>query len=141
MLSINYTLLIYMVNFLALIFILNAILYKPIRKMLDKRAKEISGSEEMIQDFLKKFDRSSDELQENMVGARKEGSEQREDLKKQGLEKEKELIQQAVASTGEKMTEAKKRIESDILSVRQALESEMSAFSKDLAEKVLGRSL
>ena len=141
MLSINYTLLIYMVNFLALIFILNAILYKPIRKMLDKRANEISGSEEMIQDFLKKFDRSSDELQENMVGARKEGSAEREELKKQGLEREKELIQQAVASTGEKMTEAKKRIESDILSVRQALESEMSAFSKDLAEKVLGRSL
>lgn len=141
MLSIDYTLFIQIANFLVLLLMLNAILYKPIRKILNQRAEKISGFENMIRDFMSNSDLSSRKLRENMVGARKEGFEQKEGLKKQGLEKEKELVQQALALTGDKVSEAKKRIESDILSARQTLESEMSAFSRELAEKVLGRSL
>jgi len=141
MLSVDYSLFIQIANFLVLLIVLNAILFKPIRKILSQRAAEMTGFEERIQDFLIQSDRSSQELQENMVGARKEGFTHKEELKKEGLEKEKELVQEAMASTGDKVSEAKKKIESDILSARQGLEAEMSAFSRELAEKILGRAL
>ena len=141
MLTVDYTLIIQIADFLILLAILNLILYKPIRKILNQRAERMTGFEKMIEEFLANFDRSSKDLQENMVNARREGFAGKEEMKKQGFDEEKELVEGAMTATGDKISEAKKRIEGDILSARQSLESEMSGFTKELAEKILGRSL
>ena len=46
MIQINFTLFIQLINFLVLLFILNAILYKPIRAKLKERAEQMAKDRE-----------------------------------------------------------------------------------------------
>ena len=141
MLSVDYTLFIQIANFLVLLFILNLVLYKPIRKILLKRKEEFHAYEESIGEFESKSEEGSKDFSEGMITARKEGFQEKEGLKGQGLEEEKALIGSATASALEKIDEAKKNIDQTIQEAWAGLEKESAAFSKELAEKILGRSL
>jgi F-type H+-transporting ATPase subunit b len=141
MLSVDYTLFIQIANFLVLLFILNLVLYKPIRKILLKRKEEVHAYEESIGEFESKSEEGSKDFSEGMITARKEGFQEKEGLKGQGLEEEKALIGSATASALEKIDEAKKNIDQTIQEAWAGLEKESATFSKELAEKILGRSL
>lgn len=141
MLKIDYTLFIQIANFLILLFILNILLYRPIRKILGQRKEEIDSYEKMIEEFQEKSAVNARELEENKIGARKEGYKTKEELKGVGLEKEKGLVQDAISSTMEKIEKAKQDIDDQMTDVRQSLENEVAAFSRELAEKIIGRSV
>ena len=97
--------------------------------------------EEGIREFQDKTEQYTKELEENMIGARRDGFNEKEDLKNKGLEEEKSMLQEATASAGEKIEKAKQDIESTMAGVRQSLEKEVANFSKEFAEKILGRSV
>jgi len=141
MISVDYSLFIQIANFLLLLFLLNIILYRPIRKILGKRSDEMNSFQSMIDDFLSKSTRCEKDLEENKGAARKEGFEEKENFKKEGLEEEKGVLQEAVTKAEEEVNQAKEEIELKITDVRQSLEDEVALFSKDLAEKILGRSI
>jgi F-type H+-transporting ATPase subunit b len=141
MLNIDSTLIIQIANFLVLLLILNIILYKPIRRILSQRQEEMSTSEETISDLQDRSSRLAEELEQNTVSARKDGFKEKEDRKSEGREEEAKLVQGTINSVGEKIAKAKGDIEHDMVGLRQTLEKEVSLFSKELAEKVLGRSI
>lgn len=141
MLSINLTVLVQIANFLFLLFILNIILYKPIRNILGRRKGEIDSFEKTIKDFQDRLSQATGELDESIAGARKEGFKERENCKNEGLEEEKGMVDGATASSGDEIAKAKKNIESEVVEVRQSLEKEIAFFSKELATKILGRSV
>lgn len=141
MINIDYSLLIQIANFLLLLFLLNIILYRPVRKILGKRTDEINSFQTMIDDFKNRSNQFGRDLDDNKMGARKEGIAEKENFKKQGLEEERRMLQEAITSSEEKIHEAKKEMELKIVDVRQSLEDEVALFSKDLAEKILGRSI
>ena len=141
MLEINYSLLIQIGNFIILILILNIILYRPIRKILGRRNDEMSSLQKMIDDFRDRFVRNEKDLEGNMIGARKEGYKEKEDLKGEGLDEERALLQDAASSTEEKIRKARNDMRDRVVKVRNSLQSEMEVFSKELAEKILGRSI
>ncbi|MFC1863408.1 ATPase, partial [Thermodesulfobacteriota bacterium] len=60
----NYSLFIQIANFLVLLFVLNIILYRPIRKILYKRREEMATTKSVAEDLEKKSDIVSTELQE-----------------------------------------------------------------------------
>jgi len=141
MIEIDYTVFFQIANFLVLIFILNIVLYKPIRKILGRRADQMGSLEETISDFQDKFIRDSEDLQKNMTESNREGFREKEDLKGEGLEAESGLLKEAASSAEEKISEAKEEIQGAASDVRQSLEAEVAVFSKELAEKILGRSI
>jgi F-type H+-transporting ATPase subunit b len=141
MLKVDYSLFIQIANFLVLLYLLNRILYRPIRRILAERAEQMSTFENTIADLQQKSARDADSLEENMKGARKEGFDRKEGLRGEGLAEEKGMIQKATASAGERVGEAKAEIGRHVEDVRKALESDMGAFSQELAEKILGRNI
>jgi len=141
MISVDYSLFIQIANFLVLLFLLNIILYRPIRKILGKRSDEMSSFQSMIDDFLSKSTQCEKDLESNKGAARREGFEEKENFKQEGLEEEKEVLQSAITKAEEEINQAKKEIELKVTDVRQSLENEVALFSKDLAEKILGRSI
>ncbi len=141
MLEINNTLIIQIINFLVLLFLLNIILYKPIRKILGQRQEEMRTSEETIEDLTDKSSQLNEELGQNTSAARKDGFKEKEDRKNEGRDEEAKMVQQTIDSVGEKITKAKGDIENNMAGLRQSLEKEVSLFSQELAEKVLGRSI
>ncbi len=141
MLKVDYSLFIQIANFLLLLFLLNRILYRPIRRILAERAEQVSAFENTIADFQRKAARDAESLEQNMKSARKEGFDRKEGLRGEGLAQEKGTIQKAAAAAGERIGEAKAEIGRHVEDVRKVLEKDIGAFSQELAEKILGRSI
>ena len=137
----NITVLFQIANFLILLFILNLIVYRPIRKILGRRGDEVISFQDMIEDFQNRSEKEAKTLQENMAGARSQGFKEKENLKNAGLEEEKVMVQGAISAAEEKIGKAKGEIDQDTARARQSLEAEVEVFSKELAEKILGRSI
>ena len=95
----------------------------------------------LLEEFQEKSEQYGKELNENRVNARKEAFQQREELKGQGLEQERAALQEASSQAEGKMTQARGEIEKGLLIARESLKGEIEGFSKELAEKILGRSI
>jgi len=116
MLKLDYSLFIQIANFLILLLLLNMVLYRPIRHILAKRKGEMESFEKLINDFQKKSMQNQKELEENRIGARKDGFKEKESLRNEGLEQEKGLVQEAISSTTQKIGLSKQEIENQIKS-------------------------
>lgn len=141
MLQINLSLLIQMGNFLLLVFLLNIFLYRPIRRIIAQRSEQMSTLEHTIEDYQGKAEKDEIGIRENMARAQKEGYQEKESLKMQGLEEEKGILQEAGTVAEKKISGAKSEMEIQMGEVRKALEEQVAVFSKELAEKILGRSV
>ena len=137
----DYTLFLQLANFLILLFILNIILYKPVRRILGKRKAEVDGLQNSVSELGGKANRFAGELEEGTSQARKTGYQEKESLKSEGLEEEKAVLKEAATASGERMGQARVELEKTLLKARGALEKELSLFSKELAEKILGRTV
>jgi F-type H+-transporting ATPase subunit b len=137
----DYTLFLQLANFLFLLFILNIILYRPVRQILGKRKAEVDGLQGSVSELEGNANRFAGELEDGMAKARKAGYQEKESLKNQGLEEEKKLLKEAASASGERMGQARSEMEQKLLEARGVLEKEVSLFSRELAEKILGRSV
>jgi F-type H+-transporting ATPase subunit b len=137
----NITLFFQIANFLFLLFLLNIIVYRPIRKILGRRGDEVVSYQEMVEDFQSRFEKDAKTLEENMADARREGFKEKEDLKTAGLEEERSMLQAAISSAEETISKAKGEIDRNTVQARQSLQEEVRVFSQELAQKILGRSI
>ena len=83
----------------------------------------------------------TEELEQGMTAARKDGFKEKENSKTEGRDEEAKMVQGAIGSVGEKITAAREDVERNMADLRQSLDKEVSLFSQELAEKVLGRSI
>jgi F-type H+-transporting ATPase subunit b len=141
MLKIDYSVFVQIVNFLILLFLLNIILYRPIRRILNQRKEEMEGLELRASDLQARSAKESKTLEENVVAARREGYKERETLKGEALEAEKKMYQEATAKAGDSLDRARKDAEQKLGEIREGLVRDVDLFSRELAEKILGRSL
>jgi len=141
MLEIDYSLFIQIANFLFLIFVMNILLYRPIRKILGRRKDEMLSFEEAIADFQGRSGEHEKSLDGNRIDARKSGFKEKEGLLGEGMEEEKEILEEASSSAEDKLGKAREEIDRRMAEVRQSLQSEVAGFSKELAEKILGRNV
>ncbi|MBW2094831.1 MAG: hypothetical protein JRI80_08075 [Deltaproteobacteria bacterium] len=141
MLQIDQSLLIQVGNFLLLVLLLNIFLYRPIRRIIAQRGEEVGSLEHAIREYEEKAEENEKGIQEHMVQARKEGFQVKESLKMEGLEKEKGILQESSSTVEEKITKARSEIDGQLKDVRKILDEQVAVFSKELAEKILGRSV
>ncbi|MDY6971612.1 MAG: hypothetical protein SV775_04700 [Thermodesulfobacteriota bacterium] len=139
MLEINYTIVIQIANFLFLLLFLNIILYRPIRRILIQRNEEVDSLQNVIEDYRNRSDENEKGLQEDIVYARQQGHSEKENLRGEGIEKEKVILLEVGSSVEEKIGKARSETESKMADVRKALDDQVSGFSRELAEKILGR--
>jgi F-type H+-transporting ATPase subunit b len=141
MLNIDYSLFIQIANFLFLLILLNIILYRPIRRILIRRKKEMSYIEEIAQDRRRNADNYSEEFEENLSDIKKKGLKEKGDFKNQGIEEEKEMLRHTYSSVEEKIHKTRIDIQDQVSKVRRSLQTELETFSHELAEKILGRDI
>ena len=141
MLNIDYTLLIQIANFLFLLLVLNLIAYRPIRGILNRRKQEIFSREEDAEGWKQRAEKCSEELEENISATRKEAIKEKANIKDQGLDKEKTMLQEAYSGAEEKLDKAKMEIRDRIDQVSISLQRELEGFSREFAEKILGRGV
>jgi F-type H+-transporting ATPase subunit b len=141
MLSIDYSVFIQIANFLILLLLLNFILFRPLRRVMSQRSREMDDLAHVAADLQTKAAEHSKTLEENLSSARKQGFKEKEGLRSEALNLEKRMYQEATASAGGKMEQARKTTEENVREIRISLENEIGLFSQELAEKILGRRL
>jgi F-type H+-transporting ATPase subunit b len=141
MLSIDHTILIQIANFLLLLLLLNIVVYRPIRGILNKRKEIMSSTEELAKNWGQKADKNSIEFEGRLTETRNEGLTEKGNLRSQGEEKKNEMLMEANASVEKKMEKAKSDMQERIVQVRQSLQKELETFSREVAEKILGREI
>jgi len=128
-------------NFLIIIWVLNIILYRPIRNILIKRKEKITSLEQNIE----KLDENAAEKDEAFLSgvkdARTRGLSEKEILLKQGAEEEKKIIEQINKKAQANLAEVREKISKDVENVRASLYKEIDTFANAISEKILGRAV
>ncbi len=141
MISVDYTFFIQMANFIFLIFIMNAILYKPIRKILIERKKKIQGYKEGIEGLQRDASEKEETFQAKIGEAKVQGFQEKEALKQTGQEEEKQLISEINQKAQAELEAVRGQIAKDAEVARRGLQRDIKVFSAAIAEKILGRAV
>jgi F-type H+-transporting ATPase subunit b len=142
MLEINpAALLVQIANFLVLVFLLNKFLFKPIRTKLAERAQKLEGLSEIAEGFETQAMTWEKDIREGRDASKREGLAEKERLKSEAQAKERKLIEEAMEASDRKVGDARKQAQTSIPSIRQALDLQVTALSRDVAARILGRSL
>ncbi len=129
-----------MINFLVLLFVLNLVLYKPIRNVLLERKAKIEGMQEGAQKASKDLVAGEDAYKDGLKQARSKGLKEKEAFIEAASQEEKEIIDKINKKAQANLAEIKKQVADETEQARKALEGEVEAYAKAIGEKILGRA-
>jgi F-type H+-transporting ATPase subunit b len=139
MVSVDGSIVVQIVNFLLLIWILNMVLYKPIRKILLERKEKVTGLQTTIDGSAQEVTAKEQAYAEGVRQARAEGQKEKEALIQAAAEEEKVIIGKINESAQAELKSVKEKITQEMGTVRAALEEEVDAFADAIGKKILGR--
>jgi F-type H+-transporting ATPase subunit b len=141
MITTDITLFIQIVNMVVLMFLLNGVLYKPIKNILKERSERLRGMQENISKFEKNAKLRQDEVDAKMAKASGRAKtaldSARAEAQAAGDTKLKAIRTEADSAKEAKLAELRAQIET----ARTSLQSDLQGFAADMASKILGRSL
>ena len=141
MIDINVSLFIQIANFVLMIWILNLILYKPIRNMLNRRKEKVEGLEQNIERSNTDAKEKDEAYKSGVKEARIKGLKEKEALLLAAAEEEKEAIAKINEKAAADLVEIRGKIKKDVESVRTSLQQEVDVFANSIGEKILGRAV
>ncbi|MHC1697091.1 MAG: ATP synthase F0 subunit B [Geobacteraceae bacterium] len=141
MINIDIVLVFQAVNFLALLFFLNILLYKPIRRVLAERAAEISASKEKTVSVDREVGEKMAQYEQKLQAVKADATEERNRMLRAAREEESRLIEAARCEAAEGLARIRESIEKESVVAESFLKEQAAALSRQIAEKVLGRSL
>jgi F-type H+-transporting ATPase subunit b len=128
-------------NFLLIIWILNLILYRPIRNILRQRKEKIEGLELSIETYNQDAKEKDDAFASGIKEARIKGLKEKETLLQAAAEEEKQMIANVNAKAQADLVEIRKRIVKDAEAAKVSLQEKVDEFASDICQKILGRSV
>jgi F-type H+-transporting ATPase subunit b len=140
MVDINWTVIIQIIDFVLLIFILNFILYKPIRNIIQQRKAKIEGLNTGINKAGKEVGEKGEAFAAGIKEARAKGQKAKETLLNSAAEEQRNLLAQINAKAKEDLDAVKTKITQDAQTVKTALEREIDQFATAITQKILGRA-
>lgn len=130
-----------MINFLILLFILNQLLYKPIRKVLLERKAKIQGLESGVEKANADLSSQETSYKDGLRQARTEGLKKKEAFVEEASKQEREIIDQINQKAQANLARIKKQVTDETEQARKTLENEVEVFAKAIGEKILGRAI
>ena len=141
MISIDYTLIIVVLNFVVLLAVLNKLLYKPIKKFLEERKQTIAQdideakrsrmkAEELVSKRGEELKASAEEIRKMKQSSKREVESQTSKMIKEAKEHEKRILK-----------EAEVQLEHEREKTKKALEEELTEMVSALSEKFLSSKI
>jgi F-type H+-transporting ATPase subunit b len=141
MIDIDITLLWQIINFIVLLIVLNFILFKPIRQVMQERDLGISSAfgdakaaQDRMQNILEQYNTSLAEAKQKAVTTYNA-------IYQQGLDAQRDMISTERAKAGEMLDKARSEIAAASTAARTDLKNEAERLSQDITSKLLGRAV
>lgn len=141
MIQINWTLGAQLVTFLTLVFLLNMVLFRPIRKAIKDRQAKMGAQEADLNLLETQGQDLHSEIKDKLAAARREGAGVRESLKQEGAAVEAALLEEVKREVDQEWSRVEQQIKKDMGRARKTLQAESHSFARLLASKILGREL
>ncbi|MDI6852486.1 MAG: hypothetical protein QME75_02615 [Deltaproteobacteria bacterium] len=141
MIALDWTVFVQIVNFLLLVYLLNLVLFRPLRQGLKARQAEIISFEGDVAQLNVNEQGVLNQIQENLAEARRQGLSQREALRQEGSQAEASLLEKVKQEVDEEWAKVEKKIKEDMAKARKALQAQAQDFAQALAAKIIGREL
>ena len=139
LISINETLIVQVIGFLIFLFVINRIMFRPLRNVISDRDIHIERVQRDIIQAQKEVVSITSQIQEQEAATRKEAMELKDDLESNGSQQAKEIFE----SVKKEITASSQKIQQEIAvriaEERQALGKESEALALNVIEKILDR--
>jgi F-type H+-transporting ATPase subunit b len=137
----NWTTLLQAANFIILVFVLNIVLYRPIRNILIQRRQKIEGLEQTVENATGDLAEKEATYASGIREARKKGLQEKDALVSAATEEEKAIIDKINAEALAELNTVKKKVAKEVDMARDALLREVDSFANDIGAKILGRAV
>ena len=141
MITIDITLVIHIINMIVLMFVLNAILYKPVLGILEKRQEKLDALSSDVEQFEQNARHRQAEVDKKMrqasAKAKKALDGARSEAQAAGAEKVAAIRQEADGEKEKQLADVKTQFDG----ARTELLDNVTGFAQEMAGKILGRSL
>ena len=141
MIKLDWTLFLQFANFMILMAVLNALLFKPLRAALQARREAIESSKAKVHDIDEQVQAQIARYEAQLQEARLQGAQERATLRKAGQEEEARILGAANQTAAVKLQTIKEQIQEEAGTARQALRDETEDLAREIAGKVLGRAI
>ncbi len=141
MITVDATMFMHIINMIVLMFVLNAILYKPVLGILEKRKQKVDSLQTEVVELEQRAKNRQAALDQKMREAsgkaKKALDEARAGAQAAGAEKLAAIRQESAGEKEKQMT----KIRAQVQAAREDLQTKTEGFAKEMAGKILGRSL
>lgn len=141
MIKVDGSLFIQIVNFLFLIWIMNVVLYKPIRNVLIRRKEKMGGLEQNIVSAVNDAKEKEEAFASGIKEARSRGMKKKDALIQEATQEEKKIVQEINQKAQANMMEIREKISREATGVQTSLQKEIDSFAQAIGEKILGRAI
>ena len=141
LISINETLVVQLISFLIFLFVINRVMFRPLRRTMQERENYVDGIRMDIHEADKKLQQTVQEVRDENAAVRRAGQQMMSEMEKQGSEEAGRIVavaREEIAGMGKK---ARREIDAQIAETRKTIIAEADKLSLSVMEKVLGRRL
>lgn len=129
------------VIFVAAIFILNSLLFKPLFQLVDKREQLTTGAIKEANELRQRIDQIIDEYNAKLDEARSQASEERNKIRNDANKAADEIIKKARGQAQTLLNQAKDKLESEKVEKERSIEPEIKSLARNVASRILEKEL
>jgi F-type H+-transporting ATPase subunit b len=137
--QINVTLIVQIINFLVVLLVLNALLYKPVMAKIREREARIRNDRDKAAELDGQVQEQEKRHQQELAIVRQTGAQEKNALTVEAKKNEAEILDKARAEASRIVEDMKASIRVEAEEVRKALTAEMTPLAQSISEKILGR--
>jgi F-type H+-transporting ATPase subunit b len=141
MIDLDWTLFAQIINALVLVYLLNVVLFRPIRKSLKDRQARLDADAAALAQLNEQSQGVAGEIQENLNSARRQGLGEKEALRQVGAQAEASLLEKVKQEVDAEWARVEKKIKEDMDKARKTLKGQAQSFAQVMASKILGREV
>jgi F-type H+-transporting ATPase subunit b len=139
--SLDKSLLVQIINVLALMFCLNHFLFKPLRKILLERAELLARLSDRAAVTRSEIESGEAEKTRLKTESLRQAISLKNNLADQSRTQSQQLLAEAQEKALSQINESRARLRQSAAAARTALKAETQNLARDMAEKILGRNL
>jgi len=141
LISVNFTLLVQLANFLILLVILNHFLFKPVLRVLDERQRLVNESAELKEKLGQLTSESIEKYEGKLLNGKQEAMGIRAAQRAEAMANFRQKIQEARVVGGQELEKARQEIASEADSSREKLMAETKELADGITARLVGRKL
>lgn len=140
MISLDFTVVIQIINFLVIVFVAKKMIYEPMLSNIENRDNKISRLISASDSLKSEIATSKKEYEEKLQKVRAEVAEYQKNIREQTLKEAAEKLSKVKEEVTSEIASARSELEKAVVTARASLEKEAEQLSQVIIEKIIGKA-